>query len=71
MNFLFEIIFGFQNFAKNILSILNSIKAKEESEPKQEALAAQRSPVRDVSFSILNILGTINVTFTFLYLLLK
>jgi hypothetical protein len=40
----------FKNFAKNILSILNSIKAKEESEQKQEALAAQRSPVRDVIF---------------------
>jgi hypothetical protein len=39
-----------KNFAKNILSILNSIKAKEESEQKQEALAAQRSPIRDVKF---------------------
>jgi len=56
MNFLFEIVLVFQNFAKNILSILNSIKAKEESEQKQEALAAQRSPVRDVSYSELNIL---------------
>jgi hypothetical protein len=37
-----------KNFAKNILSILNSIKAKEESEQKQEELAAQRSPIRDV-----------------------
>jgi hypothetical protein len=41
-------IYLFKNFAKNILSILNSIKAKEESEQKQEALAAQRSPIRDV-----------------------
>lgn len=37
-----------QDFAKNILSILNSVKIKEESEQKQEALAAQRSPIRDV-----------------------
>ncbi|CAF1152172.1 unnamed protein product [Rotaria sp. Silwood1] len=38
-----------KNFAKNILLILNSIKAKEESEQKQEALAAQRSPIRDTT----------------------
>jgi hypothetical protein len=43
--------FSIKNFAKNILSILNSIKAKEESEQKQEALAAQRSPIRDVKYS--------------------
>ncbi|CAF3941100.1 unnamed protein product, partial [Adineta steineri] len=38
-----------KNFAKDILSILNSIKAKEESEQKQEQLAAQRSPIRDIT----------------------
>lgn len=48
--FLFEI----KNFAKNILSILNSIKAKEEIEQKQEALAAQRSPIRDVKLKYSN-----------------
>ncbi|CAF4232449.1 unnamed protein product, partial [Rotaria sp. Silwood2] len=42
-------VLGSGNFAKNILLILNSIKAKEESEQKQEALAAQRSPVRDTT----------------------
>ncbi len=45
------IIFEIKNFAKDILSILNSIKAREESEQKQEALAAQRSPIRDVRSS--------------------
>lgn len=38
-----------KDFAKNILSILNSVKIKEESEQKQEALAAQRSPIRDTA----------------------
>jgi len=38
-----------KNFAKNLLSILNSIKVKEEMEQKQEAMAAQRSPVRETS----------------------
>ncbi|CAF1149857.1 unnamed protein product [Adineta ricciae] len=38
-----------KNFAKDILSILNSIKAREESEQKQEALAAHVSPVRDTT----------------------
>jgi len=45
-----------KNFAKNILSILNSIKAKEEIEQKQEALAAQRSPIRDVKFAYIQII---------------
>ncbi|CAF0846380.1 unnamed protein product, partial [Didymodactylos carnosus] len=38
-----------KNFAKNIFLILNSIKAKEEGEQKQELLAAQRSPTRDLT----------------------
>ncbi len=47
-------MFKIKNFAKNILSILNSIKAKEEIEQKQEALAAQRSPIRDVKYKYSN-----------------
>jgi hypothetical protein len=53
-----------KNFAKNILSILNSIKAKEEIEQKQEALAAQRSPIRDVKF------GYIQIIFLYIYIIL-
>jgi len=49
-------LFKIKNFAKNILSILNSIKAKEEIEQKQEALAAQRSPIRDVKFAYIQII---------------
>ena len=48
-SFCFINIFMFvQDFAKNIFLILNSVKAKEDSEQKQEAMAAQRSPIRDV-----------------------